>query len=607
MSYNNLLYLLVVIFLVTAGPDSSGYSSGVLALVSFWLGKLGCLYLACRLLFSASRVRNPAAYMKAERAAHILAIIAIGLDVYYFQGLYYLALIPGFQALPTLAHIVLVGLFFFYLVVVWVVASRSHNLAFGQRGESWAFIGENLRANIPIALPWVVVSLWVDILKVVPLVWLHEFMLDGYGELLAFGLFFMFLFLVFPPLLVKMWRCTPIPAGAVRDELVAMCDRLHLRYRDVLIWPLFGGQVLTAGVVGFVARFRYILITNGLLTHLTRDEIESVIAHETGHVKYYHMPLYLFILLGFSLIIAPVLCGVNYLVLKSDWAFKLMESLDLSLAKFVEINEMVVLFGAMVLFLRFVFGYFMRNFERQADLHAFTTTGGSGFLASALEKVAFLSGDIRDLPSWHHFGVGQRVDFLLACEAEPSRVDKHHRKVRRMLVAYGLLLVLSVGCYSAIPDDYLEGVVVSRAEGILLQEMVSNPDNPDLYWGMGEFYYRQKEYLKAIAMYNKSLALREENPEVHNNLAWLLVTCEDEMVRDAALGLKHAKRAVVLNPAPHILDTYAHALWLNGRRGEAIRIEMQALQQAKNTEYQVQFRRQIVLWQQQLHSVSPPE
>ncbi len=597
---------MVVIFLVTAGPDSSGYSSGVLALISLWLGKLGCLYLACRFLFSVSRVRNPASYMKAERAAHILAIIAIGLDVYYFHGLYYLLLLPGFKAMPILAHIILVGLFFFYLVVGWVVASRSHNLAFGRRGNPWVFIGENLRANIPIALPWVAVSLWMDLLKIVPWVWFREFMVEGYGELVVFALFFIFLALVFPPLLVRMWRCTPIPAGPVRDELVGMCDRLHLRYRDVLIWPLFGGQVLTAGVVGFVARFRYILITNGLLANLTRDEVESVIAHETGHVKYYHMPLYLFVLLGFSLIIAPVLCGVNYLVLKTDWAFKLMESLGLSLVKFVEINEMVFLFVAIVLFLRFVFGYFMRNFERQADLHAFTTTGGSGFLASALEKVAFLSGDIRDLPSWHHFGVGQRVDFLVACEAEPSLVHKHHRKVRKMLVAYGLLMVLAVGCYSAIPGDYLEGVVVSRAEGLLLQEMGSNPDNPDLYWAMGDFYYRQKEYLKAVAMYNKSLVLREENPEVHNNLAWLFVTCEDEMVRDAALGLKHAKRAVVLHPAPHILDTYAHALWLNGRRDEAIRIEMQALHGAENTEYQVKFRRQIILWQQQLHSVLAP-
>ena len=530
---------------------------------------------------------------------NVLAIASVGVDVYYFHGLYYLMLVPGFREMPILAHIIGVGFFFFYLMVVWFVASGSHNLVFGRQGDSRAFIAENLRANIPIGLPWVVVSFCVDFLKVLPVPWLHDLMVDGSGEFFVFGLFFVFLVLVFPPLLMKIWQCKPIPQGRVRDELVAMCERLHLKYRDILMWPLFGGQVLTAGVVGFVARFRYLLITNGLLRNLTGEEIESVIAHETGHVKYHHMQLYLFILMGFSFIIAPVLCGINYVMFQTGWAFSLMDYWQVSVTEFVEINETVVLFVLMVLFLRFVFGFFMRNFERQADLHAFQTTGGSRYIISALEKVAILSGDIRDLPSWHHFGIGQRVDFLLDCQHDPSRVKKHHQKVFRMLLAYGLLIVISVASYVAIPADYLENSVADQLEGTLLSEVARSPENAELYWALGDFYYRQHRYSQAIQAYDDSLALQEDNAELHNNLAWLYVTCEDPAFLDFQRGLAHAHRAVALRPAPHILDTYAHALWLNDRRNEALLIEQQALQHTKKEHYKVQFRRQIEIWKRQ--------
>ncbi len=600
MSYNNLLYLLVVIFLVTSGPDSTGYASGFFSLVTFWLGKLGCFYLLCRVLFSSSRVRSPASYLKAEQVGSYLAIFSVAVDIYYFHGLHYLMMVPGWQAMPIFAYIACVGIFFSYLSCVWFVASGSHNLVFGRRGEPWGFISENLRANLPIALPWIVISVCIDFLKVLPVPWLQKFMVGGYGELVVLGLFFVFLALVFPPLLMKLWKCKPIGAGPVRDELVAMGERLQLKYKDILMWPLFGGQVLTAGVVGFIARFRYILITHGLLTSLTADEVESVIAHETGHVKYYHMHLYLFVLLGFSVIIAPVLCGVNYVVLQTDLAFKIMESLQVSVSQFIEIVETVVLFVTMILFLRFVFGFFMRNFERQADLHAFSTTGGALNITSSLEKVAFLSGNIRDLPSWHHFGVGQRIDFLLGCERNPSLVRTHHRKVLMMLVSYGLLMVLSIASYVAIPADYLDDVVAIKMEERLQGEVVKNPENPDIYWVIGDFYYRQKLYEKAVQAYNDSLGLRENNPEVHNNLAWLYVSCVDETVLDSELGLVHAERAVELFPAPHILDTYAHALWLSGRGQEALMVERQALQQTKRADYKSQFRQQIDVWQKQL-------
>ena len=66
----------------------------------------------------------------------------------------------------------------------------------------------------------------------------------------------------------------------------------------------------------------------------------------------------------------------------------------------------------MIVYFRYVMGFFLRNMERQADLYAYRITGSVGGLVRSLEKIAHFSGQSRSLPSWHHFSVAQRVDFL---------------------------------------------------------------------------------------------------------------------------------------------------------------------------------------------------
>jgi tetratricopeptide (TPR) repeat protein len=240
----------------------------------------------------------------------------------------------------------------------------------------------------------------------------------------------------------------------------------------------------------------------------------------------------------------------------------------------------------------------LSNFERQADLHAFSETGGSGAIVNALEKVAWLSGNIRELPSWHHFGVGQRVDYLLECERDPSLVQKHHKMVLKLLLAYGLLIVISVAGYMAIPSDYLESVVAVKIEETLLRETVANAESPNVHWMLGDFYYRQERYVEAVQSYQQSLLLREDNPEVHNNLAWIFVTSQDVDLRDINAGLVHAHRAVELLPAPHILDTFAHSLWGNGHKQEALQVEQRALTHASSTGNAALYKQQIEIWRE---------
>ncbi len=597
MSYNNLLYLLVVIFLVSSQPIPEQAALPFWQAALFFVGKFALFHFLCRLFLGAGRVREVKKYLRAEKYLTLLALSFLAIDIFLLDCLYYFSLVPYLGALPVFGRFVGLLLFFAYLGNVWLIASCRSIVIFGRSTGSRRFIFENVRSNLPIVLPWLFISLLFDVLDLLPLPAVRTFMDSGSGEIILLAGFFLFIALVFPPLLMRIWGCRPMAEGGIRDHMVSFCQRLNLHYHDIMIWPLFGGQVVTAGVVGFIARFRYILVTPSLLTNLEAREVDAVLAHEIGHVKRYHMQLYLLVLLGFSIIINPLLELFLYSALHGDWFYQLAELSNLTATGLLDIFLPVALLVVLILFLRFVFGFFMRNFERQADLHAFTVLGGGSAISAALEKVAWLSGDIRDLPSWHHFGISQRVDFLAACDDEPALVERHHRKVYLALGLYCLLIMGAGVLNFTLPKDLVEQAINERAIAKLEEEVGRDPDNFQLHWALGDIYYRQKAYGEAINAYGQSLLLVPENPEVLNNLAWLLVTCEDGRFIDGDHGLLLASRAAALKPAPHILDTLAHAYWLQGERQMALDIEKGALAMARPENKRI-YAEQLRRWQE---------
>ena len=71
--------------------------------------------------------------------------------------------------------------------------------------------------------------------------------------------------------------------------------------------------------------------------------------------------------------------------------------------------------------------------------------------------------------------------------------------------------------------------------------------------------------------------------ELHNNLAWLLVTVEDKNLREPAVAIRLAKRACELTQYSHpdSLDTLSVAYAATGDFPKAIEIAEKALKLAK--------------------------
>lgn len=86
-------------------------------------------------------------------------------------------------------------------------------------------------------------------------------------------------------------------------------------------------------------------------------------------------------------------------------------------------------------------------------------------------------------------------------------------------------------------------------------------------------FYDRGEWVMAEHFYRAALERRPNDPEIMNNLAWLLLTRGDRWFQDIKQGFRLAQRAAELKPAPHIRDTLAEAYYLMGEYEKAVRLE----------------------------------
>jgi len=584
--FSNFIYFLAALVIYTTSElfdKPSGFDPGA---IGFCLASTAAFALVCRIYFKRLSVLGRALPAQeidrrvntAVSRLSLAALVLFAVNIYGFRVNHLLSDVAIFQWVPTLGALLFLGLFLFYLIMIWNFAYQIQKRFFTDSLTKKNFILSNVAFCLPAMLPWFFLSLLADCLGLLPFDGLNRFLNSMAGEV-TYILFFVIAISVFGPVLIqRLWGCRPLAPGVDRQRIEKTCQMAGLKYRDILAWNLFGGGMITAGVMGIVGRFRYILVTPALLACLDDDEIQGVILHEIGHVYHRHMLFYLFFFAGFIAcnfvffeplmlmvyLINPLYDGAAFLGLSQNTAHAAITCL--------------VLVGLFVLYFRFVFGLFMRHFERQADLHIFRYTDSPSALISTFYKIASLSRQSIDKPNWHHFSIGRRIGFLEKCRMNPGLIQDHHRKVKKMIAGYvlavGVIFFLgysvSYGGLNTSFDRFVVGKILSR-------QLALNPDSSDLYVQVGDFYYDDRKYEKAMVAYENVLKIDPVNVHALNNLAWLLATCPDKAFRNAPRALDLARRAVDLQKEAYILDTYAEALYLNNYKRQALAAAKQAL------------------------------
>jgi Zn-dependent protease with chaperone function len=278
------------------------------------------------------------------------------------------------------------------------------------------------------------------------------------------GLTATILFILSPLLLRYIWSTTSLPPGPLREKLEALCGRINLNVRDILVWHS-DGQMVNAAVMGLFPQLRYILLSDTLIEKMSDDEIESVFGHEAGHIYYHHIPYFLLFAFASMLVVS----GLMEFLTRMSTGFNPAWELNRDTIQFIGMGALVPLWGI-------CFGWISRRFERQADVYGawcasphermidcrnpcavhsdndlpipvkneigVCSTGAQVFVG-ALRKVAFLNGIPPTEPSWRHSSIASRMAFLTAQSGDPIMARRFAGRIRAIKRA--LLMCCSIG------------------------------------------------------------------------------------------------------------------------------------------------------------------
>ncbi|MGA8179229.1 MAG: M48 family metalloprotease [Desulfobacterales bacterium] len=517
----------------------------------------------------------------------IMAIVLFSIDIYGLNLTSFLAGIPFLNVIPTFEALLFLILFTGYLAIVWACAHSPSQRLYPSDLSRKTYVLSQISFSVPILLPWILLSGIADIIHVLPFSWPKQLLSTTEGEITYFLVFLLAIAILGPAMIQKFWRCKPVESGEHRRRIEELCQKAGLEYHNILYWPIFGGRMITAAVMGLIKKFRYILVTHSLLDMLQPEEIDAVIAHEIGHVKKHHLLFYLLFFVGYMIISYATFNLLIYSIVVSESIYHLITSTGIDQTTVTTSIFSMAIIIVFLIYFRFIFGYFMRNFERQADTYVYTLFDNAQPLISTFRKIAATSGEPADRPNWHHFSIKKRIDYLLKCESDRIWISRHDSKIKKSIAVYlaGMFLLCGVG-YHLNFGETGKKINTQFFLKILQREIEKNPNNPSLYSALGDLYYSNNNYVETINAYQQSLRIDPNNTHALNNLAWLYATCEVESFREPKKALDLAERAAELEETPQILDTLAESYYINGRFQDAIDAEQKALEMTvKNRPY----------------------
>ena len=587
--FNNIIYFIVVLLIFnvsysdTSPDDSLLYSTA--GLLFCWVVFAGycrrCFYRFYRLLTSG----EPAGSILAERYERltlrlsILAILLFAVAIYFFSLKQWLLTIPGLGAFSVLQGLFAIGLFLFYLCTIWYFAYPTYRVLFRVHVTRRSFLLSNLRFNLPVLFPWFALTLAYDLLSLTPWASSSAFLNSFYGQILFFTVFLSLLVVVMPKFIQYWWGCKPLETSEKGRQLADFLKGKGFRYRRLLNWPIFEGRLLTAGIMGIVPRYRYIMVTDALMSALSMEELESVLAHEMGHAKYFHLLFYVLFFVGF-MVVSFGLSDV-YIYIAYVWSplADLISEDDARSMTLFYLSVAVPMLLTLLIYFRYIMGFFMRHFERQADLYAATLMGTPAFIVNALEKIAYLSGKSRDVPNWHHFSIGQRV----ACLLKTLEVPRLARKQNRFVLIAFLVYLAGIGTFGYYLNfgDIKSHMAYDLVSKELSRKLDERPGDISLAMNLAMVYQRMGKEAETMALYDQITQWDPTRAVALNNLAWMLLTAENPLLRNNARALSLARRAVSLQPVPQFQDTLAEACYQNGLTDEAIQVIQEAIKGAR--------------------------
>lgn len=417
---SNLPFLLLILLFIAVAPTADLLPTSFAPVDGLLWGLMA--YLLTLVLIAIQSFYYKASWPSRRAQAQKLANVELVFWMFLFCFMFgSVRMVEPFATLGTLFPLSLYffGLAFFYSLTPPAGSTTRSELYF----------------LLPFALPLLCLNFISDVAK------LYDFGLDAENlwSPYALGLtfisvlaFFGMLMIFLPWAIQVLWQCRPLE-GPLRQRLEALCAKANFHYRDLKTWGVMD-HALTAAILGIHSRFRYILFTKRLIAEMSPECVEAILCHEIGHNKHKHLIFYPFLIAGMVLIITFLTLFFDETIPHSLDKY----SITLSPFEWQLLTSFWLLFcyiAIPLVYLRYLFGFFSRLFERQADLHIFSLGIEPSAMIEALEHIGIVTGTLRQ-PNWHHFSLQERIDFLKAADVNRNLIAMHHRFVQTMLYIY---------------------------------------------------------------------------------------------------------------------------------------------------------------------------
>ena len=277
------------------------------------------------------------------------------------------------------------------LICFLILLRLLHDYEKTSRGTTWSF-RENFLTNlrmIVLGMPALLLPIcFLATQKIFPNLSSFFFLL----LLLAQYAILTALFACLMPLVLGwIWKATPLEDEKLRLCLQQLTGKAGIDCRNIVVLKTKSRKLANAWVAGIFPKRRSVFLTDYLLEHLRYDEIETIFAHELGHLKHRHLLNQVaWIVLGFGgqLLLARLnLFLFSFLMGIPSWLYWLL---------FVGVH-----FGVIFLLAQFGLMRFWRQMEFEADAYAVELTQEPEVFLQALRKLIQLNDAPEDMDKFN--------------------------------------------------------------------------------------------------------------------------------------------------------------------------------------------------------------
>ncbi|MGI9494469.1 MAG: M48 family metalloprotease [Mariniblastus sp.] len=266
--------------------------------------------------------------------------------------------------------------------------------------------------------------------------------LNAFEKSVSFAALFVTLSAGLPLLLLTTCSHTNFNDQVLKHQIKTIFTQNQINLRRLRIWRT-GNQIANAAVVGFIPRFRMLILSDRLLKIFPKNEVLAIVRHEAGHVMLWHTFTRL------SFITLPVLAiaqAQNQLVeLPSpmlegeplEWAARTITFLPT---------------GVYLAFLLTSLPWISHQMEHEADVFASQDQSSNGSeldsdytndLKNALLRFAAHGTGYYEKRTLFHPSLKQRIELIEELESNPEKIKQFKRSFSRRRI---LVLV----CFTAI-------------------------------------------------------------------------------------------------------------------------------------------------------------